>query len=141
MSQSTITKSGEQPGLQATQREGRLRERGTRIQPGPGDPLASGLSPNAHGQKKKHENRYFVSSLPPSRLTPAQWLLLVRQHWGVENEFHGTLDLAFEEDDHLWIEAHPRGAVVTALLRRVAYNLLTLFRGVTQRSKEKRDKR
>jgi hypothetical protein len=93
---------------------------------------------DARGQRKKHENRYFVSSLPASRLTPAQWLLLVRRHWGVENDFHGTLDLAFQEDDHPWIEAHPRGAVVIALLRRVAYNLLTLFRSVTQRSEEKR---
>jgi len=93
---------------------------------------------DARGQRKKHENRYFVSSLPASRLTPAQWLLLVRRHWGVENEFHGTLDLAFQEDDHPWIEAHPRGAVVIALLRRVAYNLLTLFRSVTQRSEQKR---
>ena len=93
---------------------------------------------DAQGQRQKYENRYFVSSLPACRLTPKQWLHLVRSHWGVENECHGTLDMAFEEDDHPWIEAHPRGALAIALLRRIAYNLLTLFRSVTQRSDQRR---
>ena len=93
---------------------------------------------SAQGRQQAHENRYFLSSLPACRLTAAQWLRLVRNHWGVENDCHGTLDLAFEEDDHPWIEAHPRGALAIALLRRVAYNLLTLFRSVTQRSDERR---
>ena len=43
-----------------------------------------------------------------------------------------------EGDDHPWIEAHPRGAKAIALLRRIAYNLLTLFRSVTQRCDERR---
>ena len=93
---------------------------------------------DAQGRRLAYENRYFVSSLPACRLTASQWLRLVRNHWGVENECHGTLDLAFEEDDHPWIEAHPRGALAIALLRRIAYNLLTLFRSVTQRSDERR---
>jgi hypothetical protein len=61
-----------------------------------------------------------------------------RMHWGVENNVHNTLDTAFEEDDHPWIEADPKGALIVALLRRIALNLLVLFRSVTQRSDERR---
>ena len=37
-----------------------------------------------------------------------------------------------------WISSNPRGALVVAILRRIAYTLLTLFRSVTQRSDERR---
>lgn len=93
---------------------------------------------DARGRRLAHDNRYFVASLPASRLTAAQWLLLVRLHWGVENNCHHTLDDAFEEDNRPWIKSDPRGMVVVALLRRLAYTLLTLFRSVTQRSDERR---
>ena len=93
---------------------------------------------DAKGHRAAYENRYFVVSMPASRLTPKQWLLLVRLHWGVENNCHHTLDTAFEEDDRPWIESDPRGMLVVALLRRLAYTLLTLFRSVTQRSDERR---
>jgi hypothetical protein len=93
---------------------------------------------DARGRRIAHENRYFVTSLPASRLSAAQWLLLVRLHWGVENNCHHTLDDAFEEDKRPWIKSHPRGMLVVALLRRIAYNLLTLSRSVTQRSDERR---
>lgn len=92
---------------------------------------------DSHGQRIAHENRYFVASLPAFRLSAAQWLLLVRCHWGVENNCHHTLDTAFKEDDRPWIESDPRGVVVVALLRRTAYNMMTLFRSVTQRSAER----
>ena len=39
----------------------------------------------------------------------------------------------FEEDDHPWIEACPRAALVVAILRRIAYTMLALFSAVTQR--------
>jgi hypothetical protein len=93
---------------------------------------------DAHGRRTAHENRYYIASMPACRLTAAQWLLLVRLHWGVENNCHHTLDTAFEEDDRPWIESNPRGMLVVALLRRLAYNLLTLFRSVTQRSDQRR---
>jgi len=89
-------------------------------------------------QKEEDVNRYFVSSLPCEKLTPAQWLKLVRMHWGVENNCHNTWDTAFEEDDRTWITADPKGAINVMLLRRLAYNMLTLFRSVTQRSEENR---
>ena len=65
----------------------------------------------------------------------------MRRHWGVENECHNTWDKIFREDDRPWFEAGeaaPQGALVVMLLRRIAYNLLALFRSVTQRSEENR---
>jgi len=85
------------------------------------------------------ENRYFVSSLPRSRLTDAQWLLLVRRHWGVETS-HQILDVSFEEDDHPWIEQNPRATVVVMVLRRIAYTLLALWRYVTLRGESQRSR-
>jgi len=83
------------------------------------------------------EERYFIASLPSSRLTPDQWLLVVRRHWGVETA-HQVLDVSFKEDKRPIIVENPRGTVVVAMLRRIAYTLLTLFRSVTQRSDERR---
>jgi predicted transposase YbfD/YdcC len=93
---------------------------------------------DADGNRVAHENRYFASSLARAELSDEQWLALIRLHWNVENNCHGCLDVSFEEDDHPWIEANAQGAVVMALLRRIAFDLLALFRSVTQRSDEKR---
>jgi len=41
-------------------------------------------------------NRYFISS---RRLSAIEALEAVRGHWGIENELHWVLDLAFREDD------------------------------------------
>jgi hypothetical protein len=86
----------------------------------------------------ERDERMFVASLDPSRLTSAQWLLLVRSHWGVENNNHHTLDTAFAEDDRPWIEADPHGMLAVLLLRRIAYTVLALYRAVTLRSDEGR---
>ncbi len=85
----------------------------------------------------ERDERMFVSSYDPKRLTPAQWLRLVRSHWGVESSHH-TLDTAFAEDDRPWIEADPQGMLAVLLLRRIAYTLLALYRAVTLRSDENR---
>ena len=90
------------------------------------------------GEIVERDARMFVSSLDRDRLTPAQWLLVVRSHWGVENNNHHTLDTAFAEDDRPWIEADPQGMLAVLLLRRIAYTLLALFRAVTHRSDESR---
>ena len=90
------------------------------------------------GRVTAYENRYFICSLESTRLTMDQWLLVVRRHWNVENQCHHTWDTAFEEDAHPWMRSHPRAIVVLKLLRRMAYNLLALFRGMTQRSDERR---
>ena len=90
------------------------------------------------GEVVEQDARMFVSSLQRDRLTPAQWLLLVRSHWGVENNAHHTLDTAFAEDDRPWIEADPDGMLAVLVLRRIAYTLLALYRAVTLRSDEGR---
>jgi len=87
-----------------------------------------------HGEVIEREERMLVSSLAPRRLTAAQWLLLVRSHWGVENNAHHTLDTAFAEDHRPWIEADANGMLVVLLLRRMAYTLLALYRAVTLRA-------
>lgn len=79
----------------------------------------------------ERDERMFVSSYDPKRLTTAQWLLLVRSHWGVESA-HYTLDTTFAEDDRPWIEADPHGMLAVLLLRRIAYTLLGLFRAASR---------
>jgi hypothetical protein len=92
---------------------------------------------DASGTLTRTDERYLISSLPSIRLTADHWLLVARRHWGVETS-HQILDNALEEDDHPWIEACPRAALVVAILRPIAYTLLALFRSVTQRSDERR---
>jgi hypothetical protein len=84
------------------------------------------------------DERIYVTSLDPSALTPRQWLVLVRRHWGVENQCHHALDTAFAEDTRPWIEADPHGMLAVLMLRRVALTLLALYRAVTLRSKKRR---
>jgi hypothetical protein len=93
------------------------------------------------GEVVEQDARLFVSSLASDALTPAQWLLLIRSHWGVENQNHHTLDTAFAEDDRPWIEADPQGMLAVLLLRRIAYTLLALYRAVTLRSDQGRTTR
>ena len=80
------------------------------------------------------ETRMSVSSMAPDRLTPKQWMHLVRAHWGVENNNHHTLDTAFAEDERPWIEADANGMLAVLVLRRIAYTILALYRSVTTRS-------
>jgi len=94
------------------------------------------------------EDHYAISSLARESLTDGQWLHLFRNHWAVENQCHNTWDKIFREDERPWIKAGtlpakakgsaPQGTVVVMLLRRMAYNLLALYRAVTLRSEEKR---
>jgi hypothetical protein len=90
------------------------------------------------GEVIEQDARLFVSSLAHGALTPAKWLLLIRSHWGVENQNHHTLDTAFAEDERPWIEADAQGMLAVLLLRRIAYTLLALYRAVTLRSDEGR---
>ena len=93
---------------------------------------------DAQGRVLSSEERYFIASLPSSRLTAKQWSLIVRRHWGVETA-HQVLDVAFKEDKRPIILENPRATVVVAILRRIAYTLLTLYRSVTQRSEQRRN--
>jgi predicted transposase YbfD/YdcC len=81
-----------------------------------------------HGEIVQRDDRMYVCSLDPERLSTAEWLRLVRAHWGVENNNHHTFDTAFAEDDRPWIEADANGMLAVLVLRRIAYTLLALFR-------------
>ncbi len=81
--------------------------------------------------------RYFITNLRPGRYSETQWLKTLRDRWAVENQTHGTLDIAFQEDDYPWIE-EPQGMVNVMILRRIAMIILSVFRAVTLTSEDKR---
>jgi len=70
------------------------------------------------GEDKSCEDRYHLSSIVGAQ----QVLWAVRSHWGIENELHWTLDLAFDEDRCRVRKDH--GPENFALLRHMALNLL-----------------
>jgi predicted transposase YbfD/YdcC len=69
--------------------------------------------------KTTHEIQFYLSSLPPEspRIAAA-----IRQHWGIENTLHWTLDVTFAEDDCRIRSLHAPQNM--ALLRRFALNSL-----------------
>jgi len=71
------------------------------------------------GEKETAEVRYFVSSLDADAKTI---LALVRGHWGIENELHWVLDVAFREDANKTRSGHAGENL--AWLRRIALSLL-----------------
>ena len=74
------------------------------------------------------EERYFVSSLPPRSLSPTEKLRAVRLHWGIQNNRHWTLDVAFKEDDHQPCQTSVEAIEVSCWLRALAYNLIAGLR-------------
>jgi len=91
-----------------------------------------------NGGLTETQTRLYASSLGKDALTPKQWITVTRNHWNVENNCHHTFDAVFREDDKPWIRANSTGTLAIILLRRVAYNILTMFRSVTLRAKAKR---
>jgi predicted transposase YbfD/YdcC len=71
------------------------------------------------GDKVQLETAYFISSLPANAKRIAQ---AIRTHWSVENSFHWTLDVTFDED-HARMRTGD-SAENFAILRHVALNLL-----------------
>lgn len=69
--------------------------------------------------KSSIERRFFLSSLP---LDAQRFGKAVRDHWGVENSLHWSLDVTFREDDS---RARTKNADQNmAMLRRIALNLV-----------------
>jgi len=65
------------------------------------------------------ERRYFISSRPDAA---ERQLAVIRSHWGIENELHWCLDVAFREDDSRIRKG--AGAQNFSYLRRLALTLL-----------------
>lgn len=80
------------------------------------------------------EDRYFISSLLWNRLSAAQILVAVRNHWGVENDTFNSLDLQWREDHAPWCT---QGTAIwgLGLLRLMAYNMVQLLRKKVLRKK------
>jgi len=76
-------------------------------------------SQRQEGDKATTEDRYFISSL---RADARQLLAAKRAHWGIENQLHWTLDVAFQEDKHQLTLGN--GAANFAVLRHIATSLL-----------------
>ena len=69
--------------------------------------------------KTEHQLKYYISSLP----CDAQAILAAsRGHWGIENQLHWVLDIAFREDECRLRKGN--GAQNFAVLRHIALTLL-----------------
>ena len=75
-----------------------------------------------HGQISR-ETRYYISSLAGEGMQVAQVALeATRSHWGIENQTHWVLDMAFREDEcRIRSDQAPQNF---AILRHIALNLL-----------------
>jgi predicted transposase YbfD/YdcC len=71
------------------------------------------------GHETSLQVRYYISSLATSA---KQHLKAVRGHWGIENQVHWILDVAFREDDCRIRKGY--GPQNFAILRHIALNLL-----------------
>ena len=72
------------------------------------------------GDQTSVERRYFISSLTGG--DAKQMAEAIRGHWGIENELHWTLDVAFREDDCRVRVGY--AAQNFSLLRQLALSLL-----------------
>ena len=80
------------------------------------------------GEPPVVEWRYFVTSLPSTRLSYHHFLALVRLHWRIENALNWTLDMILGEDDGAPCEKSREALEVAAWLRALAYNSVSAWR-------------
>lgn len=71
------------------------------------------------GEKVETESRYYILSRP---LAASQFARVVRSHWGIENQVHWVLDVAFREDESRIRAGY--AAENLATLRHMALNML-----------------
>jgi predicted transposase YbfD/YdcC len=69
------------------------------------------------GKDKTVERYYLLSRHYP----PSQLLAIVREHWGIENRLHWTLDVVLDED--LARSRKDNAPANLAILRRLALNI------------------
>ena len=79
------------------------------------------------------ENRFYISSLSADAECFAN---AVRQHWGIENSCHWTLDIAFREDECR--KRKGNSAANFSKIRRIALNVLKNVKTVKAGVKAKR---
>ena len=72
-----------------------------------------------NGEQVERETRYYIASLAGDA---EEFGSAVRAHWGIENQVHWILDIAFREDESRIRKGH--GAQNFAVLRHIALNLL-----------------
>ena len=69
--------------------------------------------------KDTEDTRFYIASIEPNA---KKTLAAVRQHWGIENQLHWTLDMTFREDEsRIRAEASPENF---AIMRHIALNLI-----------------
>ena len=69
--------------------------------------------------KDTEDTRFYIASIEPNA---KKTLTAVRQHWGIENKLHWTLDMTFREDEsRIRTEAAPENF---AIMRHIALNLI-----------------
>jgi predicted transposase YbfD/YdcC len=91
------------------------------------------ISTTTQQGRETNEVRYYLSSLRPVRGT--RIATCVRQHWGIENGLHWTLDMSFREDESRI--RHRRAQENFAWLRRTALSLLKQYQGRLKHQGEK----
>lgn len=69
--------------------------------------------------KKTEQQRYYISSL---NVNAEKFNSYIRQHWGVENNLHWTLDMTFNEDHQR--KRNGMAAQNFSLINKIALNLL-----------------
>lgn len=69
--------------------------------------------------KTTHETRWYISSIKGSA---TDFNTFIRQHWGIENSLHWTLDVIFNEDHQR--KRNGMAAQNFALVQKIALNLL-----------------
>ena len=72
-----------------------------------------------HEGKTATERRYYICS---ADINADRLLQASRQHWGIENKLHWTLDMSFREDECRVRKGN--GAENLARLRHIALNIL-----------------
>jgi predicted transposase YbfD/YdcC len=82
--------------------------------------IISVTSRRFHEDKWSQETRYFISSVKHN--DAEKFAHYVRAHWGVENNLHWTLDMAFDEDHCRNRQGY--AAQNMAILRHISLNLL-----------------